>query len=292
MVLQSVVLSLLGLSALPAQAVELGRITSSGSGCPQGTVSATLAPDRKSFTVLLDQAQIEIGKSSGKSYAMQTCNLDIPIFSAPGKTWVIQKLDYRGYRSLPAGAKATVSLGFSMRKGYPGREEVRSVMRSEAAVFNGPSDDVFTASRNITNPDRRWACGQPVRLTVGAHWQLQGSAFGDDALLALDSVDGTMTYGIEEVDCAPTTPPPPPAGRAEYLIQCQSISRTEATYCLAGGDVLDVLPYAIITPQLCRPGSLSDPRATYGRSGVHVWTRGGCRGIFKAVVIPRAPFRP
>ena len=279
-------LGILILLTTHAEAVELGRITSSGSGCPEGTVSATLAPDRKSFTVLLDQAQIEVGKSSGKSHAMQTCNLDIPIFSSPGKTWVIQRLDYRGYRALPVGTKATVSIGFSMRKGVPGREETRTAGRAEAISFQGPSDDLFTATRNVTNLDRRWACGQPVRLTVGAHWQLQGSALGQDALLALDSVDGTMTYGIEEVDCAT----PPPADRAEYLVQCQSISRTEPTMCLAGGEVLQVLPYAIITPSLCREGSLQDPRATYGKSGYHVWTRGGCRGIFKAIVIPRLPF--
>src|SRR3982750_1792818 len=49
-----------------ADDISLGQPGYGGTGCPGGSVSATLSPDAKSLSILFDQYQVEAGGDTGK----------------------------------------------------------------------------------------------------------------------------------------------------------------------------------------------------------------------------------
>lgn len=72
-----------------------------GTGCPEGTVSATLSPDTKSLSLLFDQYQISVGDTTGKSLDHKSCNIAIPVHVPQGMRVSVLKIDYRGFNHLP-----------------------------------------------------------------------------------------------------------------------------------------------------------------------------------------------
>src|SRR4051812_18628969 len=93
------------LSATSAMAddISLGMPAYGGNGCPQGTASAVLSPDRKSLSILFDQFQAEAGRTTGQTVDRKSCNLAIPVHIPQGVSIALFKIDYRGFNSLPAG---------------------------------------------------------------------------------------------------------------------------------------------------------------------------------------------
>jgi hypothetical protein len=64
--------------------ISLGKPGYGGTGCPEGTVSATLSPDAKSLSLLFDHYQISVGGATGKSFDRKSCNIAIPVHVPQG----------------------------------------------------------------------------------------------------------------------------------------------------------------------------------------------------------------
>ena len=74
--------------AAPASAddISLGIPGFGGSGCPAGSVSATLSPDAKSLSLLFDEYVVSAGGTTGRSFDRKTCNVAIPVHVPQGES--------------------------------------------------------------------------------------------------------------------------------------------------------------------------------------------------------------
>ena len=61
------------LSSLAGAEIKLKSVEYRGSGCPQGSVRAVLAPDGSAFSVLYDRYNTEVGEQI--SLARKTCSV-------------------------------------------------------------------------------------------------------------------------------------------------------------------------------------------------------------------------
>ncbi len=87
-----------------ADSISLGQPGYGGTGCPAGTASTVLSPDRKSLSILFDNCYVEAGGSTNRSLSRKACSLAIPVHIPQGLSISILAIDYRGYNSIPAGA--------------------------------------------------------------------------------------------------------------------------------------------------------------------------------------------
>jgi hypothetical protein len=103
--------ALLATSTL-ADDISLGTPGYGGTGCPEGTVSATLSPDKKSLSLLFDQYQVAVGGTSGKSFDRKSCNIAIPVHVPQGLSVSILQIDFRGFNHLPQQATSQFNVEY------------------------------------------------------------------------------------------------------------------------------------------------------------------------------------
>src|SRR4051794_19530380 len=99
----------LGVCAFQVQAqdIRLGQPGYGGTGCPGGSVSATLSPDKKSLSLIFDQFVATAGGNSGRAIDRKTCNIAVPVHIPQGISISVIDVDYRGYIFLPSGGRGT-----------------------------------------------------------------------------------------------------------------------------------------------------------------------------------------
>ena len=74
--------------------ITLGEPGYGGTGCPGGSVSATLSPDATSLSLLFDSYQVEAGGETGKKFDRKSCNIAIPVHVPHGISISILSIDY------------------------------------------------------------------------------------------------------------------------------------------------------------------------------------------------------
>lgn len=181
-------LALAALMGAPTQVladdIRLGVAGYGGNGCPAGSASVTLSPDRKSLSIIFDQFQLAAGYD--KRLDRKSCNIAIPVHVPQGYSVSIFKADYRGFNSLPRGAKSTFSAEYFLA-GIRGPKLTRN--------FYGPLDQDYLIENDLLIEAEVWsACGADVNLRVNASMTLQTNSRRDDALSTVDTAD--FTSGI------------------------------------------------------------------------------------------------
>lgn len=96
-------------SSFAADEFTLGTPVSGGPGCPAGSLSATLSPDKKSIQLQLQPIQVEAGGAS--SLQRKNCQLAVPIRVAKGYQVKLLPLSIHGTSTLPANG--SLNLKFS-----------------------------------------------------------------------------------------------------------------------------------------------------------------------------------
>jgi hypothetical protein len=140
--------------------IALGEPGYGGTGCPGGSVSATLSPDAKSLSLLFDAYTVEAGADTGKSFDRKSCNVAIPVHVPQGLAISILAIDYRGYNNLPSGANSqfNVEYFFAGMRGPTFRR-----------TFYGPKDDDYLIHNELTAQSIVWsACGADVNLRTNS----------------------------------------------------------------------------------------------------------------------------
>jgi hypothetical protein len=194
--LLSAAICTLGLSSpVLAADIELGDPIYGGSGCPTGTASATLSPDRKTLSVLFDQYIAEAGHSVGRNLDRKSCNLAIPVSIPNGLSVSILKVDYRGFVSVPRGGLAQLGVEYF----FAGARGPRT---SES--FRGPVERDYTVTDNLMASAIVWSgCGEDVTLRVNSNMLAKSNSRGEDVLATVDStdVDSQMVYHLQFRSC-------------------------------------------------------------------------------------------
>jgi hypothetical protein len=91
----------------PPDQITIASVQHSGNGCPQGTVSTTISPDRTVITVGFDGFQTYIGPGTSIMDRSKNCQLHLTLNYPGGYRFAIADSTYHGYAQLDDGVTGT-----------------------------------------------------------------------------------------------------------------------------------------------------------------------------------------
>lgn len=177
-----------------AQALQLGYPGYGGNGCPQGSASVVLSPDNQQLSILFDSYVAQTG-GGGPTIDRKSCNLSIPVTVPNGYSYSIVQVDYRGFNSLPRGARSQLAVEYF----FAGSRGVRTTK-----TFMGPLNDAYQTSDRLGAEAVTWSpCGAQTIMRVNTSMTQFGSRYGEDALSTVDSADFSsgLIYHIQFRRC-------------------------------------------------------------------------------------------
>jgi hypothetical protein len=177
-----------------ADDISLGQPGYGGTGCPSGSVSATLSPDSKSLSLLFDSYLVQAGGDSGKSFDRKSCNIAIPVHVPQGLSISVLAIDYRGYNNVPAGANSQFNVEYFFA-GARGPSFTKN--------YNGPLDDNYLIHNQLTAQSVVWSpCGADVNLRTNSSIRVTTKA-NKQALATVDSedVNAAIVYQLQWQQC-------------------------------------------------------------------------------------------
>ena len=175
-----VLLSLSSTAAL-ADTIYLGNPSYGGTGCPQGSASASLSPDNQSLSILFDNYVAEAGNSTGRQFDRKSCNVSIPVHVPQGYSVSVFQVDYRGFNGLPAGGSSQ----FNVEYFFAGARGP-----SYSRRFYGALSSNYTVSNTLVASALIWsACGKDVNLRTNSNMLVTTNSNYDEAMATVDSVD-------------------------------------------------------------------------------------------------------
>ncbi len=177
-----------------ADDIALGEPGYGGTGCPDGTASVTLSPDAKSLSILFDEYYVEAGGSTNKRLDRKSCNIAIPVHVPQGLSVSILTIDYRGFNSLPSGARSV----FNVEYFFAGQRGPRF-----SKTFRGELDKDYLITNKLQASALVWsACGADVNLRTNSSIRVQ-TRQNKEALATVDSEDinAAIKYQLQWKRC-------------------------------------------------------------------------------------------
>lgn len=174
--------------------ITLGEPGYGGTGCPGGSVSATLSPDATSLSLLFDSYVVEAGGDTGKSFDRKSCNIAIPVHVPQGLSISILSIDYRGYNNFQSGSNSQ----FNVEYFFAG---ARGPVFSRK--FNGPKDEDYLIHNELTAQTIVWSgCGADVNLRTNSSIRVATTG-NKQALATVDSEDvsAAIVYQLQWKKC-------------------------------------------------------------------------------------------
>ncbi|KAH8649452.1 hypothetical protein BGZ60DRAFT_551348 [Tricladium varicosporioides] len=87
----------------PVDQITIDSASSSGNGCPQGSVSTTLSPDKTVITFGFDAFQTYIGPNAAQADKTKSCQLHLSLKYPSGFQYSVTDATYHGYARLDPG---------------------------------------------------------------------------------------------------------------------------------------------------------------------------------------------
>ncbi|MFM9864143.1 MAG: DUF4360 domain-containing protein [Micropepsaceae bacterium] len=165
-----------------------------GTGCPGGSVSATLSPDAKSLSLIFDQYEVSAGGTTGRSYDRKSCNVAIPVFVPNGYSISVFSVDYRGFNHLPVrgSSQFNVEYFFAGSRGPAFRR-----------TFWGELDGDYFINNQLTAESLVWSpCGADVNLRTNSSMRVN-TFRNAEASATVDSqdVNAAIVYHLQFRRC-------------------------------------------------------------------------------------------
>ena len=160
----------------------------SQANCGGGSYSVVNSPDGTSVSVLFDNFAAQA--SQAVAGAVRTnCAVRIPLNLPAGYSLGVFRIDYRGFAHLAAGQSAQLSVDYSV--GRQGRG--RNFRRALKGAYDGDFGFVENIGAGLM---KRAGCGEDAALNFAATLDLLPNGGSQDALVTLDSLDGTARRGV------------------------------------------------------------------------------------------------
>ncbi len=190
--------------------VAMSDPTYNGTGCPVGTVVSVLSPDQQVISILFNEFITQAGPGTGIRGDIKSCQIHIPLQIVNGSYQImITQVDFRGLASLPLGANMHATGTYSITSpDYPNIRPQSFSTKTNTIV--GPvMDEYFFSVIPIEGQgsgrimdgsrfDTKWsACSNRLNLGIFSRLVLQNQNMQADALASVDSIDTTVTPGIE-----------------------------------------------------------------------------------------------
>jgi hypothetical protein len=185
---------MLSAPAFAADDISLGKPGYGGTGCPEGTVSATLSPDAKSLSLLFDQYQVSVGGTTGRSFERKSCNIAIPVHVPQGLSVSVLKIDYRGFNHLPVSATSQFNVEYFFA-GTRGPAFQRN--------FRGVLDEDYLINNELIAEAVVWSgCGADVNLRTNSSMRVK-TVNNKEAVSSIDSqdVNAGIIYQLQWKKC-------------------------------------------------------------------------------------------
>jgi hypothetical protein len=168
-----------------ADDIRLGTPGYGGSGCPGGTVSTTLSPDRKAISLIFDQYIVEAGGATGRRIDRKNCQIAVPIHIPQGLSFSIIQMDYRGFNSLPYGAYSQINIEYFLA--FPGAPASGPKYSKR---WSGVLNDDYLISNALGLFATVWSpCGGDLNLRTATSMMVSTNNTYEQSLATLDSID-------------------------------------------------------------------------------------------------------
>ncbi|KAL0937098.1 uncharacterized protein CTRU02_206829 [Colletotrichum truncatum] len=169
--------------------IQIVSASFSGSGCPQGSVSTTISPDRTVITFGFDRFQTYIGPGLPVAERTKNCALHLSLKYPGGFQFAVVESTYHGYAQLEEGVTGAF---FST---YFFSQDAGSTTTTQTSITGGGiwlDGQVYTKQDSIPTASLIWApCGATGILNINNRIALTsknpkayGSITDDDATVA------------------------------------------------------------------------------------------------------------
>ncbi|MEO6179779.1 MAG: DUF4360 domain-containing protein [Devosia sp.] len=154
-----------GLALADNATLTLGTPAYGGAGCPDGSVTTLISPDKQSFTLVFSAYALEVGGTQTPSDRV-SCNLVIPVTVPAGLQISIEAIDLLGSTDLPEGADGIVTSEafFSGGQGPNLARPLKGPTADPVLIRNPPADTAPAWSNCGTDVNLR--LNSAIRLTT------------------------------------------------------------------------------------------------------------------------------
>jgi hypothetical protein len=183
----------------PTDRIVIDVVTVNGTGCPAGTATVAMSPDNTAFTVTYSAYTALVGVGSTTTDWRKNCQLNLIVHVPSGFTYAINKVDYRGFASLEAGATAT------QRANYYFQGQTQTAYISHP--FTGPLGDDWQTSDEVPVAALVWApCGALRNLNINTELRVAAGTSNTattTSFITMDSTDGAINtiYHFQWANC-------------------------------------------------------------------------------------------
>lgn len=177
--------------ARPAEAAQ--------DGCPEGSYTVVVSPDRTTLSILFDKFHIDSSLAASPladGTASRVCHISHPLKLPENMSLGVYKVDYRGYAKLSANQDASLEVQYAL--GPHGNGHGRVFRRNIKGAHEG---DYFFTETIGAGQMKRVGCGADAKLNVRIALALRASG---DAMASLDTSDGksaAMVYHLNLKKC-------------------------------------------------------------------------------------------
>jgi hypothetical protein len=176
--------------------VAIEIVTVNGSGCPAGQGSATLFPDRSSFTITSPEYTASAGGTAGPTDFRTNCLVDIQIDRPQGWTYAVTEVHSAGFADLAPKVRGTSRVGLYFQGGASTRTASHPITGPTAD--NWQTTDVFDVASRVYAP-----CDAERNLNVNTELWVN-LAKSDPAVRSLMARGAETGYRIAWKRCPPT----------------------------------------------------------------------------------------
>ncbi len=160
--------------------VKISSTAYGGNGCPSGSASVVISPDKTSVSFLFDEYIAEAGGQGQRTFDRKKCDIALGLKIPRGISVSLVDADYRGFHDLPRGATATFTRDyFFAGKTGPSLKK----------TWRGARSDDFKVTDNLAVMAKVWSkCGTDVILRSKSAATVKTKR-GHEALMMVDSID-------------------------------------------------------------------------------------------------------
>lgn len=163
-----------------------------GSGCPRGSVVATVSDDAKSLTLLFNKFVAEAGPNVCRDDSRKTCKVTLGLHAPAGQTVTVTSVQSRGFVQLDEGVTASATSSYR----FPGAEPTTAT-----SSFTGPIADNFLREDAITMTTET-RCPRRIKAKIRTTLEVDAPR-GAAGAIALDTIDSQLrqVFNIELKPC-------------------------------------------------------------------------------------------
>jgi len=175
--------------------ILLGEPVSAGTGCPAGSTAAVLSPDQQELSILFDNFVAQTDTLSRKTTDRKNCSIAVPVTVPQGYSIALFQVDYRGYNSLPAGARSQLAIDYF----FAGQRGARA-----SRTFTGPLNEDYLVTNHVLASALVWsACGDSTNLRMSVTLNASANSRGENSTATVDSADisAGLLYHIQWRRC-------------------------------------------------------------------------------------------